>query len=135
MSHLEYSVYPGTGEEHARKFHYSSAVRIGDRLELSGMGGWNLETGEIYKEINKQIDQAFEVVQLALTTAGSKGWDQVFRINSYHVPLNNEALEAMVRNMRKWMPNHKPLWTCVGVSRLGQDDMRVEIEVVAHDPK
>ncbi|BEI79826.1 hypothetical protein CcaverHIS002_0103550 [Cutaneotrichosporon cavernicola] len=135
MSHLEYSVYPGTGEEHARRFNYSSAVRIGDRVELSGMGGWNPETGEIYREINKQIDQAFEVVQLALTTAGSKGWEQVYRINSYHVPLNNEALEAMVRNMRKWMPNHKPLWTCVGVSRLGQDDMRVEIEVVAHDPK
>lgn len=59
----------------------------------------------------------------------------MYRINSYHVPLNNEALGAMVRNMRKWMPDHQPLWTTVGVSRLGEDDMRVEIEVVAHDPK
>lgn len=41
----------------------------------------------------------------------------------------------MVRNMRRWMPNHKPLWTVLGVSRLGEDDMRVEIEVVAYDPK
>lgn len=41
----------------------------------------------------------------------------------------------MVRNFKKWMPDHQPLWTCVGVSRLGLDDMRVEIEVVAHDPE
>nr|KIR88039.1 hypothetical protein I308_01089 [Cryptococcus tetragattii IND107] len=80
------------------------------------------------------LAQAFENVQSALTAAGGKGWDQVFRVNSYHVPLNNEALEAMVRNFRKWMPNHQPLWTCVGVTRLGEDDMRVEIEVQAYDP-
>lgn len=54
-------------------------------------------------------------------------------MNSYHVPINDEALTAMVRNFEKWMPNHQPIWTCVGVSRLGDDDMRVEIEVVALD--
>ena len=74
-------------------------------------------------------------MELALRSAGGRGWEQVFRVNSYHVPLNNEAMEAMVRNLRKYMPGHEPLWTCVGVSRLGEDDMRVEIEVVAHDPK
>ena len=82
-----------------------------------------------------QIDRAFANVELNLRDAGGKGWEQVFRVNSYHVPLNNEAMEAMVRNFRKYMPGHEPLWTCVGVSRLGEDDMRVEIEVVAHDPK
>lgn len=56
-------------------------------------------------------------------------------MNSYHVPLNNEALEAMVRNLRKWMPDHQPIWTTIGVTRLGEDDPKVEIEVVAHDPQ
>lgn len=51
------------------------------------------------------------------------------------MPINNEALAAMVRNFKKWMPNHQPIWTCVGVSRLGEDDMRVEIEVSAFDPE
>jgi enamine deaminase RidA (YjgF/YER057c/UK114 family) len=74
-------------------------------------------------------------VDLALRDAGGKGWSQVFRVNSYHVPLNNEALMIMVREFKKWMPDHNPIWTCVGVQRLGEDDMRVEIEVVAHDPK
>jgi enamine deaminase RidA (YjgF/YER057c/UK114 family) len=98
-------------------------------------GGWNNETFEIYREINAQIDQAFENVDRCLKSAGGQGWSQVFKVVSYHVPLNNEALEAMVRNLRKWMPDHKPIWTVLGVQRLGEDDMRVEIDVVAHDPE
>jgi enamine deaminase RidA (YjgF/YER057c/UK114 family) len=86
-------------------------------------------------DINTQIDAAFANVDLALKTAGGKGWSQVFRVNSYHVPLNNEALEAMVRNLRKWCPDHAPIFTCVGVQRLGVDDMRVEVEVRAYDPE
>ena len=74
-------------------------------------------------------------VELALKDAGGKGWSQVFRVNSYHLPLNTKAMDAMVRNLRKYMPDHQPLWTCVGVTRLGEDDMRVEIEVSAHDPE
>lgn len=74
-------------------------------------------------------------MELALKTAGGKGWSQVYRVNSYHVPINNEALEAMLRNFKKYMPNHQPLYTCIGVPRLGEDDMRVEIEVVAYDPE
>jgi enamine deaminase RidA (YjgF/YER057c/UK114 family) len=97
-------------------------------------GGWDPQTFVIHREINAQIDQAFANVDLNLKHAGGKGWEQVFRVNSYHVPINDEALQAMVRNFKKWMPNHQPIWTCVGVSRLGEDDMRVEIEVVAHDP-
>ncbi|KAF9886782.1 hypothetical protein FE257_011159 [Aspergillus nanangensis] len=134
MSHLTYYNYPGIGERNQQKFKYSQAVRIGDRIECAGQGGWDPETGVIYREINAQIDQAFANVELNLKHAGGSGWEQVFRVNSYHVPINNEAMDAMVRNFRKYMPNHEPLWTCVGVTRLGEDDMRVEIEVVAHVP-
>lgn len=31
------------------------------------------------------------------------------------------------------MPNHKPIFTCVGVAKLAGPDMRVEIEVAAYD--
>ncbi|KAL1596528.1 hypothetical protein SLS60_009175 [Paraconiothyrium brasiliense] len=135
MSHLQYSAYKGVGERNLERYGYQQAVRVGDRIECSGQGGWDPQTGEIYREINKQIEQAFANVDLNLRDAGGKGWEQVFRVNSYHVPLNNEALEAMVAGFKKWMPGHSPIWTCVGVQRLGEDDMRVEIEVVAHDPK
>ncbi|CAG7994498.1 unnamed protein product [Penicillium olsonii] len=133
MSHLQYHVYPGYGEASQKNLRYSQAVRIGDRIETSGQGGWDPETSKIPTGINAQIDQAFANVHLALTQAGGKGWSQVFRVNSYHLPLNDEAMHAMVRNFKKYMPDHEPLWTCIGVARLGYDDMRVEIEVVAHD--
>ncbi|KAF4943456.1 hypothetical protein FSARC_14914 [Fusarium sarcochroum] len=134
MSHLKYYAYDGVGVRNKQKFKYSQAVRVGDKIECAGQGGWDPETGEFYKEINAQIDQAFRNVELNLRDAGGKGWMQVYRVNSYHVPINDEALEAMVRNFKHYMPDHEPIWTCVGVTRLGEDDMRVEIEVVAHDP-
>ncbi|KAK1142372.1 hypothetical protein N8T08_007924 [Aspergillus melleus] len=133
MSHLQYYQYPGYGETSQKNLHYSQAVRVGDRIELSGQGGWDPETSKISTDLDTQVNQAFANVDLALTQAGGKGWSQVFRVNSYHLPLNDEALNAMVRNFKKYMPGHQPLWTCVGVTRLGYDDMRVEIEVVAHD--
>ncbi|KAH6713723.1 L-PSP endoribonuclease family protein [Leptodontidium sp. MPI-SDFR-AT-0119] len=135
MSHLQYFAYKGQGEEKRVKFSYAQAVRVGDRIECAGQGGWDPKTGVFYKEINAQIDQAFANVDLNLKDAGGKGWSQVFRVNSYHVPINDEALAAMVRNFKKHMPDHQPIWTCVGVTRLGEDDMRVEIEVSAHDPE
>ncbi|KAM0330609.1 hypothetical protein ACHAQA_003558 [Verticillium albo-atrum] len=134
MSHLKYYAYDGVGVTNKKKFLYSQAVRLGDRIECAGQGGWH-ENGEFEKEINAQIDLAFANVEKNLKDAGGKGWSQVFRVNSYHVPINDEALAAMVRNFAKWMPDHQPIWTCVGVPRLGEDDMRVEIEVVAHDPE
>ncbi|KAM0544223.1 hypothetical protein ACHAPJ_011912 [Fusarium lateritium] len=135
MSHLKYYAYDGVGVRNKQKFKYSQAVRVGDKIECAGQGGWDPQTGEFYKEINAQIDQAFRNVELNLRDAGGKGWEQVYRVNSYHVPINDEALEAMVRNFKQYMPDHEPIWTCVGVTRLGEDDMRVEIEVVAHDPE
>ncbi|VUC31665.1 unnamed protein product [Clonostachys rosea] len=135
MSHLKYYAYEGQGVSKRQQFAYAQAVRIGDRIECAGQGGWDPITGEFEKEINAQIDLAFANVERNLKDAGGKGWSQVFRVNSYHVPINNEALAAMVRNFKKYMPDHQPIWTCVGVTRLGEDDMRVEIEVTAHDPE
>jgi enamine deaminase RidA (YjgF/YER057c/UK114 family) len=162
MSHLKYYNYPGVGEDNRANFNYSQAVRVGDQVILSGqgkkhqmnnhsrddvklqnskyyiyLGGWHPDgkVASIPTEINAQIDQAFKNVDLALKTAGGKGWSQVFQVRSYHVPINGEAIAAMVRNFKIWVPDHAPLWTCVGVPRLGEDDMRVEIEVVAHDPE
>ena len=90
-----------------------------------------LASGEL--SIEEEIAIAFKNVETALKMVGGKGWSQVYRVNSYHVPMNDEAMAAMVRNFKKWMPNHRPIWTCIGVPRLGDPEMKVEIEVVAHD--
>ena len=149
MSQLQYTSYEGYGQRVKRDLHYSQAVRIGDTIECSGQGkfspsalirktntiktgGWDRITEEIPHEIGKQIDQAFANVEHTIQKAGGKGWEQVYKVRAYCVPLNNEALDHILRNFRKYCPNHQPLYTVVGVQRLGFDDMRVEIEVKAH---
>lgn len=39
----------------------------------------------------------------------------------------------MTDNYKKWMPDHMPIWTQIGVKQLGVSNMHVEIEVVAYD--
>ena len=95
-------------------------------------GGWDAITGEMPSDIATEIEQAFANVQLTLEHAGGKGWAQVFRITSYHTDMTQEMLGIMARCAKKWMPDHKPIWTAVGVAKLGLETMRVEIEVVAH---
>lgn len=95
-------------------------------------GGWNNETHEFPTDIKQEIAQAFENVDRCLKAAGGKGWSQVYRVNSYHVGFTNDITGIMAENYQKWMPDHKPIWTEIGVERLGADKMRVEIEVVAH---
>jgi enamine deaminase RidA (YjgF/YER057c/UK114 family) len=84
------------------------------------------------RELPTEIQQAFKNVDLALKTAGCKGWSQVYKVRSYHVPLDDQALKLMVKGFREFSPDHEPIWTCVGVQVLATDDMRVKIEVMAH---
>lgn len=86
-------------------------------------------------DIKAEIEQAFHNVDLALKTAGGKGWSQVFRVTSYHTDLTNEVTGLMGENFKKWMPDHQPIWTEIGVAKLGAEGMHVEIEAVAHDPE
>ncbi|KAK2603089.1 hypothetical protein N8I77_009572 [Diaporthe amygdali] len=136
MSNLKYTTPAGHGQDNLERYKYNQVVRVGDVIHISGQGGWKYETGVIFEDIDEQIDQAFANVDHILKEAGGKGWEQVFRVNSYHIPLDDRAMNAMIQNFEKWMPNHKSLWTCVGVVKLGGGDvMRVEIEVQAYDPQ
>ncbi|KAI5305170.1 hypothetical protein KEM56_005102 [Ascosphaera pollenicola] len=137
MSGLTFNNSTPYGQTAQKNFGYSQAVRVGDVVHLSGQGGWKPEQPhDFYLGTKEQIDQAFRNVDSELRAAGVKnGWEAVYKVRSYHIPLNRESENIMVDNFKKWMPNHSPLWTCVGVTRLGEDDMRVEIEVEAYAPK
>ncbi|KAJ0158302.1 hypothetical protein CTA2_11904 [Colletotrichum tanaceti] len=108
MSHFRYYAHKSVGQMYLKSFSYSQAVRVGDRIECAGQDGIPRRRS-FTRRSNVQIAQAFANVDLNLKDAGGKGWEQ---------------------KPNRWMPNHMPVWTCVGVSRLGEDDMRVEIEVV-----
>ncbi|KAL2842749.1 Endoribonuclease L-PSP/chorismate mutase-like protein [Aspergillus pseudoustus] len=133
MSHLAYFKYPGFGDWAAENFHYSQAVRIGDVIKISGQGGINPETQTFPTDISSEIKQAFSNVDLALRTAGGTGWNQVYSVRVYMLdPQDQAATAVLIQNFRDWMPNHRPLFTYIGVPKLAMPEMRIEVEVEAH---
>lgn len=99
-------------------------------IKCSGQGGWD-EKGEIdAMDLEGQIRHAFQNVEKVIKSAGGNGWQDVYAVKSFHISLAT-SFEPMVTEFRKWMPNHQPTWTCVGVKELGLEGMMVEIEVEA----
>jgi enamine deaminase RidA (YjgF/YER057c/UK114 family) len=135
-SEPEFFATPGYGDTLATNLHYSQAVRIGGRVEISGQGGWDDDL-DFPDSLEEEIIQAFDNVERTLATAGAS-WRDVVHVNSYHVldpPVEGfEAHnEVMVAQFRKRMPDRKPIWTETAVAALGAAKMRIEIRVTAID--
>jgi enamine deaminase RidA (YjgF/YER057c/UK114 family) len=114
MNQPEFFVTPGYGEHMLNELHFSQAVKIGDRVETSGQGGWdgNLQIPELLAD---EITQALRNVERTLATAGTS-WEHVVHVNSYHVGgFPPEVNEMMGRLYRHYMPKHAPIWTQIGV--------------------
>ncbi|KAL9059885.1 MAG: hypothetical protein Q9162_000955 [Coniocarpon cinnabarinum] len=134
MSNLPYTTYPHFGQKLKESYHYSQAVRLGSTVHCSGQGGWDAATGQLSRDTGVQVAQAFKMVDVCLRDAGvAKGWGAVYKVRTYHVPLNDEAVELLVKGLKEWCPEHEPVLTVLGVARLGFDDMKIEIEVEAYD--
>ncbi len=79
----ELFVTPGYGEHMLERLHYSQALRIGDRIETSGQGGWS-DNFQIPEKVENEIELAFHNLERTLATAGAE-WKHVVHVNSYHV--------------------------------------------------
>ncbi|KAI1134984.1 Endoribonuclease L-PSP/chorismate mutase-like protein [Hypoxylon sp. FL0543] len=97
-------------------------------------GGWDRKTVEVKPDVLEEVDQAFENVEHTLKHAGGKGWSQVYRVVTYHTDIKATS-ERVTQNFKRWMPDHMPTWTMVGVKQLGLDSMHIEVEVEAYDPE
>lgn len=132
MSKPEFFVTPGYGETQLANLHYSQAVRIGDRIETSGQGGWD-DRFDFPESLEDEIVRAFDNVGRTLATAGAT-WADVVHVNSYHV-LGNDSFEdhnrVMADQYRRRMGDRAPIWTESGVAALGHPKMRIEIRVTA----
>jgi len=133
MNKSEFFVTPGYGERQLRTFHYSQAVKIANRVETSGQGGWN-DNWEFPESLTDEIAQAFRNVERTLASAGA-AWQHVIQVNSYHVGFPDELNQTMTERFRHYMPDHAPIWTALGVAALGDAKMRVEIRVTAILPE
>ncbi len=76
-----------------------------------------------------QVEQVFRNLKAALEAAGASFQD-VFKMNSYFLDLNNLAADREVRNRYVNVQN-PPASTAVEVSRLVHPDFLIEIEVIA----
>jgi enamine deaminase RidA (YjgF/YER057c/UK114 family) len=83
MSKPEFIATPGYGERQLRLFHYSQAVKVGNRIETSGQGGWD-DDWRFPEKLEDEISQAFKNVERTLAAAGAR-WGHVIAVNSYHV--------------------------------------------------
>ncbi|WUL56411.1 RidA family protein [Amycolatopsis sp. NBC_00348] len=130
----EFFVTPGYGPKHLAALHYTQAVRIGDRVEISGQGGWDDDT--VFPEsLEEEIVRAFENVERTLATAGAS-WTDVVAVDSFHIPtapdtIGDDHTRVMVEQFRKRMGDRAPIWTQLGVAALGAPGMRVEIRATA----
>jgi len=129
MDQPQFFVTPGYGDTAANNMHYSQAVKIGNRIEISGQGGWD-DHFAFPDRLEDEIAQAFANVERTLATAGAS-WKDVVHVNSYHVGFPPETNATMVKLYRQYMPERKPIWTETGVTALGDPHMRIEIRVTA----
>ncbi|CAM5655037.1 hypothetical protein SALBM135S_00763 [Streptomyces alboniger] len=83
---------PGYGDTPLAELHYSQAVRVGDRVEISGQGGWD-DAFTFPESLEEEIARAFDNVERTLATAGA-GWHDVIGVDSYHVPPTPPASSA-----------------------------------------
>jgi enamine deaminase RidA (YjgF/YER057c/UK114 family) len=131
---------PGYGERMGQEYHYSQAVRIGDRIDISGQGGWD-DDSVLPEAIEDEVRGAFENVERTLNSAGAS-WKDVVSVVSYHVPIDESqpnidgsVLGQMIDEFRVRMPDQKPIWTTVGCTKLGAPGVRIEIAVTAVAPE
>lgn len=125
---------PGYGDRMLEVMRYHQAVRIGDRVETSGQGGWDDELN-FPESLEDEIVRAFDNVERTLAAAGAT-WSDVVHVNSYHLPetpgfIGETHNRVMVEQFRARMGDRTPIWTETGVPALGAPGMRVEIRVTA----
>ncbi|CAN9118983.1 unnamed protein product [Alternaria alternata] len=121
--------YAGT-ESKSKAFHYSQAVRVGNIVRISGQGGWDAE-GNVVPDAPKQVELALENIEKALQSVEkSLSWRNVYAIRSYHTNID-ESADMCIEGWRRVMPDHRPVWTCVEITKLGIEGMQIEIEVEA----
>ncbi|NJQ07697.1 RidA family protein [Streptomyces lonarensis] len=130
----EFFATPGYGDTQLENMRYHQAVRIGDRVEISGQGGWDDELN-FPESLEEEIVRAFDNVERTLATAGA-GWPDVISVDSFHVPTEPDEIgiahnRVMVEQFRRRMGERAPIWTEIGVPSLGAPGMRVEIKVTA----
>jgi enamine deaminase RidA (YjgF/YER057c/UK114 family) len=114
---------------------YSHTVSVEGSAKLvhvSGQVSWASDGSIVGKDdMRAQSEQVFKNLTAALKANGA-GWGDVVKLNGYMVNMNPEAVAAYREVRARFLKAGQfPASTLVGVTRLVQDDLLLEVEVVA----
>jgi len=122
----EVIIMPNT-DEHP----FSSAVRAGDYIFLSGSGGFVDKDGREVKEIKAQTRQCLENIKQVLEAAGSSLSD-VVKVTVFITNIDDFA--QMNEIYKGYFIKDRPARSTV-VTGLVNPDMLIEVECVAYKPQ
>jgi enamine deaminase RidA (YjgF/YER057c/UK114 family) len=108
------------------------ATRGGRTIRISGQTGIDAAGNVIGRgDLQRQTEQTFENLRLALAAAGAT-WNDVVATRLYVVNLNPEHV-PIIRDVRRRYVSaeHPPASTLVGVSALAGAEWLIEIEATA----
>ena len=111
---------------------YSRAIRVGDRIEVSGTAAWN-EDGTVFapREAYRQTQAIFAIIERALEDLGA-GLHDVIRTRVFIT--HQEDFAEVARAHFEVFGAIRPASSCLGAAHLLHPDLRVEIEASALMP-
>ncbi len=114
---------------------YSHAVSVEGTAKvvfISGQVSWDANDNLVGKgDMRAQSEQVFNNVGAALMAAGA-GWDDVVKMNGYMVGMHGERVNAYREVRSRYLKEGAlPASTLVGVERLVDPELLLEVEVVA----
>src|SRR5260221_6296319 len=85
VEHPAFIIPPGYGEHQHDLYHYAQAVKIGNRIETAGQGGWTdayeyPADRSLREEITRTVDNVGYVLQVAGASC-----DDVVAVDFYHI--------------------------------------------------
>jgi enamine deaminase RidA (YjgF/YER057c/UK114 family) len=112
--------------------HAVTAEGTGKLVHVSGQVSWDASGNVLGKgDMRAQSEQVFKNVTAALKAAGA-GWGDVIKMNGYMVGMHAERVNAYREVRQRFLKEGAlPASTLVGVERLVDPDLLLEVEVVA----
>jgi enamine deaminase RidA (YjgF/YER057c/UK114 family) len=114
----------------ADTYQFSSAVRQGDVLYISGQLGLS-QDGRLPATFEDEVDNVFAAMSLILAEAGASLSD-IMSVVSYHVGDLHEQLSIFTAVKTRHLGQPHPAWTAVGVTQLAVPGLSVEVSAIAH---
>ena len=114
--------------DYAAMAHFSSSVRVGEMIWVSGTVGARPD-GTPVDGMPAQARLAFQTLRAVLEDAGSSLAD-VVELVTFHTDVQGEMRE-FVKAKDEFFPDTYPAWSAVGVTDLAIPGLLVEVRAVA----